>query len=302
MKTHNLKLTDAQLRKLSMGQGITVKKAMLEGKGYDIKMSDAMHKKIEKMHSGGKCCILKMGKEELEGNGVEILEGGRINWSGIGRTLRKGAKAAANFYKDHVKDEVGPGLRRLVKKGVEQGLPAVADALVSLSGNPELVSMVDPVVRRLARRASEPVADFISKKTGAFGTKKKKHARKAVRKAVAPKRMQLETPLADLEKELLTSSVEMTPGGPVRPYNIQPPHPKFELQSNYWNFLGPNHPAFTPTLPSPDNSMACMMNQMAKHYGGKGLFYSKMGGAMLGSPMNPVVITEDNSGFHTGYL
>lgn len=299
MKTHNLKLTDAQLRKLSMGQGITIKKSMLVGEGYPIHMSDAMHKKIEKVHKGGKCCILKMGPAELEGNGVEMLEGGRITWRGIGRTLRKGAKAAAKFYKENIKDEVGPGLRRLVKKGVEQGLPAVADALVSLTGNPELAMMVDPVVRRFAQKASEPVANFISKKTGAFGTKKK--GRKSVRKAVAPKKVRI-APMADLEKEVLTSSVEMTPGGPTRPGMVQPPHPKFHLADNYWNFLGPDHPAMTPTLPAPDNSMSCMMTHMAKQHGGRGLFYSKMGGAVRGSPMNPVGPASDNSGFHDTYL
>lgn len=276
MKQYRLKLKDSHLRNLAMGKGIMISPKMAMGEGYAISMSPAKHARLSSAHSKGKSSKLTLSKKELMANGVEMMEGGRIRWRDIGRTLRKVGEKAGKFYREVIRPEVGPALKRLVKRGVEEGLPAVVEGLTTIAGIPEAGVVAQPFVRGYAQRISEPVAQAISRKTGAFGTKKKK----TVRRKTAPKAQ--------------GSAMDM----PIPSEVVQPSHPKFALNDTYWNFIMPNHPAFSPPLPyqSINDGMVGMPDLRSR-------MYFKKGGAMLsGLPMEPVLPPSDNSGYHTQYL
>jgi hypothetical protein len=272
MKQYQLKLKDAQLRDLATGKGIMIS-PKVAGFGYSISMSPAKHAKMMSAHSQGKSCKLMLSPKELKANGVEVMEGGRINWRGIGRTLRRVGKKAGEFYRENIKPEIGPQLKSLVKRGVEEGLPLAVEGLTALVGAPEIGAVAAPFVRGYARRVSEPFAQAVGRRTGAFGTKKKKTTK---RKKMMPMAM----PVAEAEF-------------------VQPAHPKFGLQDTYWNFIAPNHPAFNPPLP-PDNVNDGVVGRCGDL---RSKMYFKRGGSMLsGTAMEPILPARDNSGSHMSYL
>lgn len=279
MKTQHLKLKDAHLRDLALGKTITITSKMYHPQGLPIHISPAKHSKMETCKTGGRAMKMKLSQAEMKANGIRFLEGGRIRWSDIGRTLKKGVEKAAKFYRDEIRPEVGPALKRLVKKGIEKGIPAVVEGLTTLAGVPEAGIVAEPFVKGYAERISEPVAQYISKTTGAYGTKKKRASPKARKTTKKPKEVSMKAEMYAITE----------PRGP---------HPKFELEDNYWNFLGPNHPAFSPTLPPPDNSSPMMTVAIPS---GRGLYYQRRGGA-LGSPMEPLLPPPDNSGLRMNYI
>jgi hypothetical protein len=273
----DMKLTDAQLRKLVKGQGIIVKPAMFS-KGHSFRVSPAQHRRMMTAMRKGKGYTLKMSPEELEANEVD-MEGGRINWRAIGRTLRRGAQKAAKFYREEVRPEIGPGLKRVVKKAIETGIPALATAGLTAIGQPEIAAAVAPRVSRFAEKVAEPGAEKLGKLTGAFGLRMKSTGRG------------------------LKEEIEEMEYPDILPY-------KAELQDNYSLFLGPNSPAMHPTLKMPDNSLPILKDPHAKRrmyskgrglsmmsYGGSGLrMMSGMGGSFSpGLPMEPALPQPDNS-------
>lgn len=171
MQSEKLQLTDAQLRRLAKGLAVTIKKDIL-GKGYDIYMSPAQHKKMMRSFKNSKGHRLKLCPEEMKMNEVEI-SGGRIDFRKIGRVLRSTAKSIGKAYREHVRPTLGPALKKLVIKGVEEGLPAATTAISTAVGQPEIGAMAEPFVKGFAKKISEPVAKAVSKTTGAFGVKGK---------------------------------------------------------------------------------------------------------------------------------
>lgn len=272
MKQYSLKLKDKHLRDLAMGKGIMISPKMASGEGgYSISMSPTKHAKLMSAHSKGKSAKLMLTPKELKANGVEMMEGGRIRWRDIGRTLRRVGQKAGEFYRKEIRPEVGPALKRLVKRGVEEGLPLAVEGLTALVGQPEIGAVAQPFVRGYAQRISEPVAEAISKKTGAFGTKKKK----------------------------MTKRMPKMPKMPVSEGEfIQPSHPKFGLQDTYWNFIAPNHPAFNPPLP-PDNINDGLVGTSDLR---SRMYFKKGAGMLSGLAMEPILPARDNSGIHVGYL
>lgn len=270
----DMKLTDAQLRKLVKGQGIIVKPAMFT-KGHSFRVTPAQHRRMMTAMKKGRGYTLKMSPEELEANEVD-MEGGRINWRGIGRTLRRGAQKAAKFYREEVRPEIGPGLKRVVKKAIEKGLPALATAGLTAIGQPELAALAAPRVERLASKIAEPGAEKLGKLTGAYGLRMRSKGGAGLKEEIE----EMEYP-------------------DIRPY-------KAELQDNYSLFLGPNSPAMNPTLRMPDNSMIRLPDpHVRKMYSkgrglslktGAGMYMSGMGGSFSpGLPMEPILPQADNS-------
>ena len=278
MKQISLKLKDKQLRDLAMGKGIMISPKMGSGDGgYSISMSPMKHAKLMKAMAEGKGMKMTLTPKELGANGVEMMDGGRINWRGIGRTLRKVGKEAGRFYREQIRPEVGPALKRLVKRGVEEGLPLAVEGLTTLIGMPEAGVVAAPFVRQYAQKISEPIAKSISKRTGAFGTKKKHGGAKCGGASRKMKTVRMAQPEADF---------------------IQPSHPKFKTYDNYYNFIMPDSPAFSPPLP-PDNINDGLVGMPDI----RSRMYFKKGGAMMrGMAMNPSLPAADNSGFHTRYL
>lgn len=268
----DMNLTDAQLRKITKGGAIIVKPGMFT-KGHSFRVSPAKHRRMMTAMKKGKGYKLQMSPEELEANEVE-MDGGRINWRAIGRTLRMGAKAAAKYYRENIRPEIGPGLKRAVEKAIKTGIPAIATAGLTAIGQPELAAAIEPGAARLASEVAGPATERLGKLTGAYGMKKGKSMEKAIAEMEYP--------------DIL----------PYRPM----------LQDNYSRFLGPNSPAMNPTLPMPDNSLPLVHDPhvprrlYAKGRGlslGTGLrLKSGMGAGdsfRPGLPMDPILPQHDNS-------
>lgn len=274
----DMNLTDAQLRKLTKGGAIIVKPGMFT-KGHNYRVTPAKHRRMMTAMKKGKGYKLQMSPEELEANEVE-MEGGRVNWRAVGRTFRRGAQAAAKFYRDEIRPEIGPGLKRVVKKAIETGLPALATAGLTAIGQPQLAAVAGPAAARAARRISEGATEKIGKLTGAYGLELHGGAVKSMEKQLAA----MEYP------DIL----------PYRPM----------LQDNYSRFLGPNSPAMNPTLPMPDNSLPLVRDPHTSKVYAKGRGLSLGGGLRLksgmgtgmagdsfrvGLPMEPILPQHDNS-------
>ena len=216
MQNMKLDLSDAQLRKLSKGGAIILKPASC-GKGMPVHMSAAKHKKLMTAMNKGKGMRLSLGQDELGENEVE-MEGGKINWKKVGRTIRGGLREAGKFYRKEVRPTVGPALKTLTKKGLEVGTKAAVAGLATLTGQPALLAAA-PGASKLV---SEKGTAAIGKLTGAYGVKKEKKT----------------------SKTTLPQSTATAPP-PYRPM----------LQDNYSGFLNPNHPGMNPRLAQPDNSL-----------------------------------------------
>jgi hypothetical protein len=277
MKQYSLKLKDKHLRDLASGKGIMISPKMGSGEGgYPISMSPAKHARLMAAHSKGKSAKLMLSPKELKANGVEMMEGGRIRWRDIGRTLRRVGEKAGEFYRKEIRPTVGPALKKLVKRGVTEGLPLAVEGLTTLVGQPEIGAVAMPFVRQYAERISEPVAQAISRKTGAFGVPKKKKKATKRKPAMAP-----------------------MPKMPVDQGDfVQPAHPKFRTYDNYYNFIMPDSPAFNPPLPADNiNDGMCGMPDLRSR-----MYFKKGSGMLSGLPMEPVLPARDNSGMHMSYL
>jgi hypothetical protein len=164
-----LSLTDPQLRKLAKHQGVLIKSHQVSPKGYKILVEPKTHASLHSKSKKGKGHVLKLTKAEHEAN--IVMEGGRITWKSIGRTLRKGAQTVGKFYKDNLKPVVGPHLKEAVKQGVKKIVPLALDALTGFVA-PELAPITAPIYERLGDKISEPITEGVSRLTGAYGLKK----------------------------------------------------------------------------------------------------------------------------------
>ena len=275
LQSIKLPMTDTQMRKLAKGQGVRIN-PMAGCTAYDVWCNAGKCKRMAKMMEKGKGFQLKFDPEEMEEN-VEI-EGGRINWRKIGRTLRSTAKAVGKFYREKVRPTVGPKIRAAVTKAIEEGIPLAGEYLGAITGQPEIVAAASsPAVKKFAEKTAKSGADKLSKLTGAFGVKKPKAApkkKKAVAKAAA-------------------SVPQRHEGMPAQP---KPAAYRAQLQDNFSPFLNPKHPAMHPVLPTPDNSLPLKGRGLYMDTTGMGLFLAQGGG--MGSPMDPQLPPMDNSTYY----
>lgn len=304
LSSMKMPLTDAQLRKLAKGQGVRVTPSS-GASAYDIYCSPAKMKRMQRNMTKGKGFTVKLDPDELRENEVEI-EGGRINWKKIGRTLRSTAKSIGKFYREDVRPIVGPAIRTAVKTAIEKGIPLAASTLGTLTGNPAMAAAAAPAISKLSKRLAEKGTEKLSKLTGAFGVgapAATKAVKAKAKKPRAPRAKKTQEPCPVIDDSLYT--IEHTEREPL-PYRPQ-------LQDNYSNFLNPNHPAMNPTLPTQDNSLPLVPRHMRGMrgkglyagkglfaggglYAGQGLYVAERGGAMLtGLPMNPLLPPVDNS-------
>lgn len=264
LKSIKIPLTDAQMRKLAKGQGIRVN-PMAGCTAYDIWCKAGKCTRMEKAMTKGKGFALKFDPEEMEEN-VE-MEGGRINFKKIGKTLRSTAKAVGKFYREKVRPVVGPKIKEAVKKAIEEGIPLAGQYLGAVTGQPEIVAAAEsPAVKRFAEKAAKSGTEKLSKLTGAFGMQKTKGGAMKVDKSFIKQVSKMEHPK-------------------IIPYSAQ-------LQDNYSPFLNPKHPAMHPTLPMADNSLPLVGRGL--YMKGSGLFAATSGMGM-GSPMDPALPPIDNS-------
>lgn len=288
MKSIKLPLTDTQLRKLAKGQGVRVSPSS-NCSAYDIWCKAGKCKRMERMMTKGKGFTVKLDPEEMDEN-VEI-EGGRINWKKLGRTLRSTAKSVGKFYREKVRPVVGPEIRKAVSTAIEKGIPLVADAIGVATGNPEIVAAAQPAIQKLAKQASKKGTEKISKLTGAFGMKKPSKTK--------PKKSKMTKPKPEME---MGGALKVDQGLAKQIHDMEFPKQlpfQAQLQNNYSNFLNPNHPAMNPTLPPPDNSLPIIRSRthgkgLYVMSEGRGLFMGR-GMGMRGLPNDPTLPPIDNS-------
>lgn len=263
MESIKLPLSDAQLRKLAKGQGVRINPSA-NCSAYDVWCGQGKCRKMARQMTKGKGFNLKLDPEEMDANEIEIEEGGRINWKKIGRTLRSTAKSVGKFYREKIRPKVGPVIRKTIKEAIQKGIPLAADALATMTGQPEIGALAKPAVEKLAEKVAESGTEKLSKLTGAFGLKMDKSLAKQIAKMEHPKQ--------------------------VRPS-------VYQLQDNYSGFLNPNHPGMSPAINLiPDNSLPLIGRGLFMK--GKGLFMrgnGLYGYGMRGMPMDPLLPLPDNS-------
>jgi len=274
MQSIKLPMTDAQMRKLGKGGAIRVNPAS-KCTAYEMYCEPKKCRRMEKMMTKGQGFQMKFSPEEMEEN-VEV-EGGRINFKKIGKTLRSTAKAVGKFYREKIRPVVGPEIRKAVETAIEKGIPLAADALAMVTGQPEILAASQPAIKKGAKKAAKVGTEALSKLTGAFGMAKPKKTK------AAPKK-----------KKSVTQQI----------YAMENPKPmpssRAQLQDNYSPFLNPKHPAMNPMLPMPDNSLPIIPGKM----GGRGLYmqgsglFAGSGMMMSGSPMDAVLPQIDNSTYY----
>lgn len=295
MGTMKVPLTDAQLRKLAKGMGVRVCPNS-QATAYDFYCNPSKCKKAMRQMTKGKGFTMKLDPEEMDANEVEI-EGGRINFKKIGRTLRSTAKSVGKFYRDEIRPVVGPKIRKAVKEAIEKGIPIAAQALGTITGQPGLVAAAQPAIQRAAKKVAEKGTEKLSKLTGAFGVKQMKGC--GTKKKAAPKKKKTAPKKED--------SVDLYA---IDHTDREPPAYRPQLQDNYSNFLNPNHPAMNPVLPPADNSLPQVPRHGTKGSGlygsglyaqGNGLYVAERGGSVdfrRGSAMNPLLPQVDNSTYY----
>lgn len=279
MQSIKLPMTDAQMRKLGKGGAIRVNPAS-KCTAYEMYCEPKKCRRMEKMMTKGQGFQMKFSPEEMDEN-VEV-EGGRINFKKIGKTLRSTAKAVGKFYREKIRPVVGPEIRKAVETAIEKGIPLAADALAMVTGQPEILAASQPAIKKGAKKAAKVGTEALSKLTGAFGMA-------ATKKKAAPKKMQMGMGV----KKSITQEIYAMENPKVLPYRAQ-------LQDNYSPFLNPKHPAMHPMLPMADNSLPIIPGKM----GGRGLYmqgsglFAGSGMMMSGSPMDPVLPQVDNSTYY----
>ena len=153
MGTMKVPLTDAQLRKLAKGMGVRVCPNS-QATAYDFYCNPGKCKKAMRQMTKGKGFTMKLDPEEMDANEVEI-EGGRINFKKIGRTLRSTAKSVGKFYRDEIRPVVGPKIRKALKEAIEKGIPLAAQALGDATGTTGMVAAAQPAIQRAAKKFNQ---------------------------------------------------------------------------------------------------------------------------------------------------
>lgn len=295
LRAVKIPMTDAQMRKLAKGQGVRINPKS-GCTAYDVWCTGDKCRRMERMMTKGKGFTLKLSPEEMDEN-IE-MEGGRINWKKIGKTLRSTAAAVGKFYREKIRPTVGPKIKEAVKKAIEEGIPLAGEYLGAVTGQPEIVAAAKSgPVRRFAKKTAEKGTEKIGKLTGAFGMSgakppktKKSRAKAKPKMSKMPSAMPMEMEGGALKVDKsMTKQISAMQHPKIIPYRAQ-------LQDNYSPFLNPNHPGMHPTLPMPDNSLPLVGRGLYMTRGG-GLFAATSGGAM-GMPMDPSLPPIDNSTYY----
>lgn len=149
MKIH---LDPVKHKRLLKGHTVQLSKAYLSGGAgspVDIVLSDRKQKAIAKARRLGKGYRLSLDPMEMEGEGLRDFF----------KTIKKGAKKVGQFYKKHLKEDVGPLLKKGVKTALDAGVVALSAA------QPELA----PALGVLNEKLGDKVVKAIGDTTGAYG-------------------------------------------------------------------------------------------------------------------------------------
>jgi len=147
-----------QHKKMLKGHPVQLSKECVGGAvgdSVEVMLSKAMLKKIQAARRLKKGVRLQMSPQEIEGSGLkEFFQGAKkVAKGGV-----KIAKKAGKFYKDNLKEDVGPIIKGLVEQGLDVGLTAAE------VGAP---SMALPI--EIARKKKGKIVDWIGKTSGAYG-------------------------------------------------------------------------------------------------------------------------------------
>jgi hypothetical protein len=167
-----LKLSDAQLKKLACGEGVMIHPKHVCETGHPIALLKRTADTIRSKHAKGKSHILKMTPSEMKMNKISIVEGGRIRWGAIGRTVGKATKKALEYYRQNIRPVIGPSLRKIVKDTAEKVLPKIAETAIGAVAGPETAMLAKPFIERAGQKYAEPITEGVSKLTGAYGIHK----------------------------------------------------------------------------------------------------------------------------------
>lgn len=294
-------LTPLNARKLMKGLPTVIKADALKGTGVKVFVSPAKHKRMTRAMGKNKGYRLSLSQDELNAT----TEGGKIDLKKLfsKKNIKAGLKAVAKPALKAalsplgsvgsivaeatptdllVEKVVGRGRGRPVKaRPVSKGLPRSV-ALSGLDGLPDekggkidfkklgrqikkayapIKPIASPIIKELVKRGIQAgITGAVSAIPGA--------------QALGPVAGVASSKLADLAANKLQEEI----GFGTR------------LQSNYSNFLNSQHPAMRPALPPPDNSLPVLERGGSFRAVGK-----TRGGALLGSPMSPMLPQGDFS-------
>lgn len=258
-----LALTPAIARKLAKHQNVIIKPSMI-GSGVTVHLSGAKHRKLMTAHRKNKGMRLSLSPEEIEMSG-----------EGFKDLLKRGAKAVAHHVVKHVKPHAKKQLTKILEKplgkelasqvaekatdyGSEKVTKAIGGELprgTHLSGTDKNIDDrggkirlkdVGKTISRTYKKYVKPIASPLIRKglqeAVSVGTK-------ALGTYLGPEASPIVDQISSkygekaVDYAMKKTGLGMTTGG------------AFRLQSNYSNFLNTAHPAMTPTMPLPDNSL-----------------------------------------------
>lgn len=139
-------------RRLLKGHTVQLKPEHLEGKlgdVIDLVLDARKMKMLTKAKARGKGCRLHLTEEEIEGSGLKEFFA----------KVKKGLKTAGKFYKKHLKEDLGPILKKGVKTALDAGVVALSAA------QPELA----PGLAVLNDKLGDKIVQTIGDTTGAYG-------------------------------------------------------------------------------------------------------------------------------------
>jgi len=112
-----LDLTKPQMEKLVKFKPVKLSKSrLLRKKGLPLQLPKDLAMKILNSRMKGKGCVLKLrNNKEIEGSGLlDFLKS-------AGKVIEKGAQKAAKFYRDELREDLGPLLKNIAEKGTLAG-------------------------------------------------------------------------------------------------------------------------------------------------------------------------------------
>lgn len=124
LKKTTMDLSKSQIQKILTGKPVIVdKKRIIEGI-VPLMLKDGNFKKMEEAMMKGKGMKLTMDEDEIMGSGLKEF------FEKLGRKVKSGAKKAAQVYREDLRDELTPVLR----KGIQKGVDLATDVLQKSTG------------------------------------------------------------------------------------------------------------------------------------------------------------------------
>ena len=163
----HLDLSDQHLKKLADGKGILLNGGMIGEGGHPIHLSTKQKNAILRKTSKGKKHTLKFDPDEYHQN-IELQEGGAL-WKHVGKFFKNAGRKIGEFYKEHLKDSVGPSIKNIVKTATEKVVPLALSGLTSTI-SPEFTPLVAPLYQKIGEKAGESLTKKIGKSTGLYET------------------------------------------------------------------------------------------------------------------------------------